>query len=199
MQLGGESPLPDYSEALAADTSKLLAAAKADGLYYIRVGNDVVASIPAKCWAVAGPTAEISIHALDTGAIVAASLSAPCGANIATPSDASQLRLPKIDTVQFLRPVPAPTVTLPAAGVGAQAAAVQQASNTAKEGNSQTAGGKKGEPEKPDERTWIQKNWLPLTLVAFMMVNRMGAPEMPADAPPGARALPAGASRPTGR
>lgn len=100
--------------------------------------------------------------------------------------------------MQVERPVPAPTVTLLAA---AQSAALQEASNSAKGQVSQ--GEKEGkEPVvKPDERTWIQKNWLPLALVGFMLFNRMGqAGQEPAGAqPPGARALPAGASRPASR
>jgi hypothetical protein len=117
-----------------------------------------------------------------------------------TPSDASQLKVPKIDAVHVVRPVPAPTVTLQAAQAGVQAAALHQASSTAK-GQDGQGQGKKGEPEKPDERTWIQKNWLPLTLVAFMLFNRMGAPAENAGGPPpaGTRALPAGAARPSGQ
>ncbi|KAL4518184.1 hypothetical protein Ndes2526B_g01384 [Nannochloris sp. 'desiccata'] len=195
----GEAPLADYSEILATDASKLLASAKSDGLYYIRISNGVVASIPARCWAVAGSDAQLVVHALGTGAVVAASLSAPCGANIASPSDATQIILPRIDSVQVVRPVPAPTVTLPAA---APSAALQQASNSAKGQVSQREG-KKEELDKPDERTWIQKNWLPLTLVGFMLLNRMGQAGQEyaggPPPPPGARALPAGASRPAGK
>jgi hypothetical protein len=192
----GEAPLVDYSEVLATDASKLLASAKSDGLYYIRISAGVVASIPARCWAVAGSDAQLIVHALDTGAVVAASLSAPCGANIASFHDATQLKLPKIESVQVVRPVPAPTVTLP---VAAQSAVLQEASNSAKRQVSQEEG-KKGETDKPDERTWLQKNWLPLALIGFLLFNRMGQPEN-ADGPPptGARALPAGASRPASR
>jgi hypothetical protein len=192
--------LPDYSEALAADASKLLASAKDDGLYYIRVSGGVIASFPARCWAVAGSNAQLVVHALDDNAVVAASLSAPCSAKTAIPSDDSQLKLPEFNSIQISRPVPAPTITLPAVAVaGAQAAAVQQVSNSAQGAQREE---KKGEPEKPDERTWIQKNWLPLSLVGFMLFNRMGQAgrEYAGGAPPpGARALPAGASRPAAR
>lgn len=184
---------------MAAVASKLLVSAKADGLYYIRLSDGVVASIPARCWAQAGANARLVIHVLDHHqTVTAASLLAPCGANVATPTEESQLNLPKISTVQVVRPVPAPTVTLPAA-VGAQTAAMQQASASAKGGQGQEET-KKGEPEK-DERTWIQKNWLPLALVAFMMFNRMGqvGQDPAGGAPPPGRALPAGASRPSAR
>lgn len=132
---------------------------------------------------------------MDSDAVTAAALLAPCGATVAAPTDDSELTLPRIDTVGIARPVPAPTVNLPAAvgaGAGAQTAAMQQASSAAK-GQEEK---KKAEPEK-DDRTWIQKNWLPLALVAFMMFNRMGAGQQhEGGAPPPGRALPAGASRP---
>lgn len=56
--------------------------------------------------------------------------------------------------------------------------------------------GKKAPPPK-DERSWVQKNWLPMALVAFMIANRLGqAANPPQGAPPPGRALPAGAPRP---
>lgn len=65
-----------------------------------------------------------------------------------------------------------------------------------------TGKGDKGEKEQAakDERTWLQKNWIPLTLVTFIVANRLGGQAQQAQqrgpGGTGRRALPAGAPRP---
>lgn len=187
MLQGGSSSVlaPGYAAAIAAEESALLQAAKAGGMYYIKVTDDgssdpgVLASIPAHCWATAGGAARIVVHVLDKSQPVAASLAAPCdvAALQTTPSKAT---LPSVQSVQVVRPETAPELQvqmLTAAQLQQQQAAAKAAEAAAvggdKEEGEKGARGGKIAPEK-DERTWLQKNWMFLALVAFMMANRLG-------------------------
>ena len=127
MQLETSAPLESYTQALSTDSSKLLNAAKSDGLYYVKVTQPgttqgIIASVPARCWVAAGSAAQLTIHTLDSGSLVAASLSAPCPA---VTDSKVELNLPTLDSAQVMRPMPAPQLSLPVAPAG-QAPGVQQ-------------------------------------------------------------------------
>ena len=127
MQLETSAPLESYTQALSTDSSKLLNAAKSDGLSYVKVTQPgttqgIIASVPARCWVAAGSAAQLTIHTLDSGSLVAASLSAPCPA---VTDSKVELNLPTLDSAQVMRPMPAPQLSLPVAPAG-QAPGVQQ-------------------------------------------------------------------------
>lgn len=177
--------------------SKLVAGG---GLYRLRVPSagagspPVAASFPAHCLAAAAADGGLSLDLLDAGHVAGIALNAPCGRGAA--GAAAQLQLPASQSVVVRLPTAAPGVVpqlVPgqvagdaAAGLGgmglqqdatggaagAGGAAGQQGAGQGHAEGQQ--GGGKGKPQ-PDERTWLQKNWMLVVPLGFIVSGGQGA------------------------
>lgn len=176
--------------------SKLVAGG---GLYRLRVPSvgagslPATASFPAHCLAAAASDGGLALDLLDAGHVAGIALNAPCSHGAA--GAAAQLQLPASQAVAVRLPAAAPEV-LPqlvpgqvpgdaAAGLGgvglqqdavggaagAGGAAGQQAAGQGRAAGQQ--GGGKGKPQ-PDERTWLQKNWMLVMPLGFIVSGRRG-------------------------
>lgn len=174
--------------------SKLVAGG---GLYRLRVPSagagspPAAASFPAHCLAAAASDGGLALDLLDAGHVAGIALNAPCSHGAA--GAAAQLQLPASQAVAVRLPAAAPEV-LPqlvpgqvpgdaAAGLGgvglqqdavggaagAGGAAGQQAAGQGRAAGQQ--GGGKGKPQ-PDERTWLQKNWMLVMPLGFIVSGR---------------------------
>jgi hypothetical protein len=193
-QDGGSATL-DYGAGLPDQRAAFAEAVRDGGMYFVRLppsggaAPPVVASIPARCWAQGG--ARVVLHVLD-GAVLAAALEAPCTAAALRAAPASS-GLPR-PGVEVQSPVPAPEVRLavaqaqagPAAGPPLPGALGGQPPPAAQQQQQQRPGapdGKGGKAPPPDDRTFLQKNWMFLALGAYIFMRMGMAAEMPP--PPG--------------
>ena len=189
---GGAVPLTSLAEASSSPASKFAEAVNSGDLYYIRAlqtGSPVapVASIPSRCWATAAASAQLHLHTLDNGALTAVSFLAPCSTSSAAVADVNALSVPTINVVHVVRPQLAPELSMPAPTGALPQQQQQQTQPTTEKGGTDDDGGAPPPPPK-DDRTWLQKNWLPVALVAFMFANRLGqAAPPPPQAPASGR------------
>jgi hypothetical protein len=174
-------PLAGYEETLKQHKDKLLDAAsnRETARYYVKAG-EALASIPSRCWAHAGTTAGITLHALPSNHVVAVSLAAACDAKPANSPDGGRgVDLAKVERIQIARPVAAPDVVLPADVASAQQQQQQMQQFTQQQQQQQDqvqqsgSDGKQGAPQK-DERTWLQRNWMFVVAGLFIVANRFG-------------------------
>ena len=168
-----------------------------DGLYRLRLpsvrgqagGQPVSTSFPARCLVGAAADGGLELDLLDASQVAAIALSAPCRRAVAPA--AADLQLPDRQELALRLPTVAPEVlpvVLPPAQAAAAAAAAvgmqsdpaagqqQQAGQSSAAGagpaGRKQAGGKK-EPE--EEKTWLQKNWMLLMPLGFIVSNSAAA------------------------
>ena len=191
LQRRGSSAVLDRAPLTAEQQSALNKLAAGGGLYRLRLPSagggspPVAASFPVHCLAASASDGGLALDLLDGGHVAGIALNAPCGQRIA-----AELQLPASQAVAVRLPTAAPEV-LPqlvpgqvagdaAAGLGgvglqqdaaggaagAAGAAGQQAAGEGR-GTGQQGGGK-GKPQ-PDERTWLQKNWMLVMPLGFIV------------------------------
>jgi hypothetical protein len=180
----------------AADARAFARLVEEGGLYTLRLPADpaapaagaVVASLPARCWAAAagGDAAALVLLLGERGRVVAAELDAPCGLELqrAPPAGGAAPALPA-PRVELRAPAAAPAV---AAVPAAAAAAAQQLPPPGAKGA--------GAAKPKDERTWLQRNWLTVAAVAFIIFNRAGGAALPEGGGGAAGGAPAAAGAP---
>lgn len=165
---------------------------KSNGLYKLRVssgmaGSPALTSIPARCLVSSNCTERLHLHLTSTGEVTAinfALLQCPCHSGISTPGTLPQswafadespvlVWLPERAPALHLAPKPPQdqdkTPSQQAKG-RAPASDLAGARTPLAEGEEGA-----GEVEPPkDERSWLQKNWLILLPLGFVLVNVLG-------------------------
>jgi len=140
-------------------------------MYAVRI-DGAVGSIPLACWRRAGLAAGMSLALGADGSVRGVSLTAPCGEG----REWGEGREGREGT-----PLPHVTVSRPQKVVQSTTAFKQQAmldldlGASAPTGGSGKGGGEgRAKEAKPDDRTWLQKNWLFLGLAFFIFANKLG-------------------------
>lgn len=164
----------------------------------------VSTSFPVHCMAAAGADGGLALDMLDAAHVAALALNAPCSRGAAAaPGD---VQLPASQTLALRLPAAAPEVVpqLVPGQVAADAAAAlgglqrDGGAPGAQRGQQQGAPGGKagaagqGEGKKapqPDDRTWLQKNWM-LVLPLVFIVSAAGSQAAPPAARCGCQAAP---------
>lgn len=177
----------------AEQKGQLAALAAAGGLYRLRLPSSaapgappVVTAFPPHCLAVAGADQGLALDLLDARHVAAIALNAPCTARGAAAAIGSDLQLPASQVLALHLPKAAPEVLPPLvgpAGIGmpvqpgpsavagagqaqGQQQQVQESGEGAQPGGA-APGGKKAPP--PDDRTWLQKNWMMVLPLGFIV------------------------------
>lgn len=181
------------------------------GLYRLRLPSStaagaphVVTSFPARCLAAAGADGGLELDVIEGGHVAGLALSAPC-TPAASGGAAAELELPASQTLALRLPTAAPEVTPqlvpgqvaadaaaamagslqqePAAAAGEQQQAGQQA---AQGGAGEKGGADARKPPQPDDRTWLQKNWMLVLPLGFIVsgAQRMGRGPAASRSPP---------------
>lgn len=212
-----------YGKAMQEGAQALSRLADNDELYFVRLDQwadnsnsnpeegGILTSVPARYWAdnMENGTRGIEIHMARPGQAMAINLridrldqSLLQGSTVQTGDDSGTDASNGFeDIIKVVWPTVAPVVpvTRAKASTGAQGDPWQEPKQRSTSDN-EKLDKPKGEKEAAakDERTWLQKNWIPLTLVTFIVANRLNQPQQAqqrAQGGPG-RALPAGAPRP---
>lgn len=141
--------------------------------YTIRLaGTSISASIPVRCWSSIDPTQkDLILHTSSKGEAVALNFnSGSCSSEVV-----DEARLPTVGTIKVQRPTEVKDVSMDdivkamkASKVGKKSAPLIKEEEVDEEGN------KKPREPPPDERTWLQKNWMVLLPLAIIVVNRLG-------------------------
>lgn len=190
---GGGTATLEWAPLTAEQQGALRKLVASSGLYRLRVPSagagtpPVAASFPARCLAAAAADGGLALDLLDAGHVAGIALNAPCGR--AAPA-AAELQLPASQALAVRLPAAAPQVLPPlvpgqvagdpsatlggaglqqeaaGAGAGAGGAAGQQAAGAGGAAGRQGPG--KGKPQ-PDERTWLQKNWMLVLPLGFIV------------------------------
>ena len=138
--------------------------------YFLRSteGNGAFGSIPLSCWAVAGANAVVEVAIGLNGDVRGVSLMAPCaGRGLDGVGDGE---MAVVDRVKLIRPQ---VVSIaPAEGMGQVAGDVAERLVGGGTGATEVKNDKVA--KKPDERTWLQKNWLFVALGLFIFANKLG-------------------------
>ncbi|KXZ48386.1 hypothetical protein GPECTOR_28g793 [Gonium pectorale] len=195
-----------------ADLALLAKAAKADGLYSVRVQTPkgaLLTSVPAKCLRARDLKEQAELHADRSGALVGFTYAVPsckqllvAGAAGGAAAGGEAPALPERLPVRVVLPVPGPMLTQPellgefvdvsadAADLGSVAGSVSYDPNAKpRAAGGPGRAGKNAPP--PDERTWLQKNWLFIAAGVMMVVNVLAKANAP-PGPPGAPGAPGG-------
>jgi len=116
------------------------------------------------------------VTALDSSKPVAVQLTAPCDASLIK-SEPKSVVLPSIESVDVIQPAVAPEIVI--GGSTPQQAAVFASAYANLASQAVAPGDKTGEDKKvepkPDERTWLQKNWVFVALGLYFVMNRINA------------------------
>jgi hypothetical protein len=214
-----------YGKAMKEGAQALSRLAGNDDLYFVRLDQwadklnsnieegGILTSVPARYWAdnMGNGTREIEIHMARPGQAMAINLifdrfdQPLLQGSIAHTGDdgdtgAAVNGFEEIIKVVWPTVAPVVPVTRAKASSGGQGEPWQEPKQPSTS-DTEKIDKPKGEKEAAakDERTWLQKNWIPLTLVTFIVANRLngGAQQAQQRAPRGTgRALPAGAPRP---
>ncbi|KAL4448206.1 hypothetical protein ABPG75_005425 [Micractinium tetrahymenae] len=193
----GATAVLDRSALSAEQQAALATLVAADGaLYRLRLpASGVAAAFPARCLAAAATPGGLQLDVLEGGHVAAISVAAPCRRATSAPP-ASAPALPASQELGVRLPAAAPDV-LPllaaaapgaagAAGLGvpleagadagAQAAgAGQQQQQQQQGGTAGAADGKGAAGKKPEEeKTWLQKNWMLVAPLGFILLNILG-------------------------
>ncbi|BDA43198.1 hypothetical protein COCOBI_04-2100 [Coccomyxa sp. Obi] len=181
----------------SAQKTELENTIKAGGFYKVRVvGEDGVpplqVSIPARCLAGAGTTESFTAAISHAGDLVGLSydMSKMQCEPLQSGTAMSGVALSEHVPVTVLKAAAAPSVVKQASipEVKRAAKTPQQGKEGAKEG----VGGEEEAPP-PDNRTWLQKNWIYLVPVIFMLLNGLGgSAAQQRQGPPGQAAQAAG-------
>lgn len=160
----------DRSGYAAALKDLLSSTAAPSSRYFLRSteGNGAFGSIPLSCWAVAGANAVVEVAIGLNGDVRGVSLMAPCaGRGLDGVGDGE---MAVVDRVKLIRPQ---VVSIaPAEGMGQVAGDVAERLVGGGTGATEVKNDKVA--KKPDERTWLQKNWLFVALGLFIFANKLG-------------------------
>ena len=159
-----------YAAALKDLLSSTAAPSSLPERYFLRSteGNGAFGSIPLSCWAVAGANAVVEVAIGLNGDVRGVSLMAPCaGRGLDGVGDGE---MAVMDRVKLIRPQ---VVSIaPAEGMGQVAGDVAERLVGGGTGATEVKNDKVA--KKPDERTWLQKNWLFVALGLFIFANKLG-------------------------
>ena len=159
-----------YAAALKDLLSSTAAPSSLRSRYFLRSteGNGAFGSIPLSCWAVAGANAVVEVAIGLNGDVRGVSLMAPCaGRGLDGVGDGE---MAVVDRVKLIRPQ---VVSIaPAEGMGQVAGDVAERLVGGGTGATEVKNDKVA--KKPDERTWLQKNWLFVALGLFIFANKLG-------------------------
>ena len=126
----------------------------------------------------------LTLHA--DGSVSAIALTAPCG------TGAGDGREGTLSGVSISRPHVVHSSLLPQQQ--ASASFTESLTGQKTESTGEHDERKNGKvPQKPDDRTWLQKNWLFVALAFFIFANKLGAAAEASRAPSGARPAGGGA------
>ncbi|CAL8468819.1 g8360 [Coccomyxa elongata] len=151
---------------------------KAGGFYKVRVvGEDgvppVQVSIPARCLAAPGTTESFTAAVSRAGDLVGLSydMSKMRCEPLQSSNAVSGVALSEYAPVIVLKAAAAPPVVKPAS-----IPEVKRAAKTPQQGKEGGKEGVEGEEEAPppDNRTWLQKNWIYMVPVIFILLNGLG-------------------------
>lgn len=159
--------------AYAAALKDLMSSGTASGSrYFVRSagegdaeGTGAFGSIPLSCWAGAGAEAVVEVAVGLDGGVLSVTPMAPCDGGV----DKGEMAV--VDRVKMRRP--RVVSVSPGEGMGmvsGDAAERLMGGETSKPGDK---GGAKAS-KKPDDRTWLQKNWLFVALGLFILANKLG-------------------------